>query len=161
MFWTWLYFWLTCLTMGFVLVSRRRDLLVADLILLTSWLMTNTVLLSDQPDIKFLVYFAFDMFAFEVMAFTLIRRWSWWAAVVMLALGVQLLIHVHHWIYNTSTFAYHEQLNVMFWVIAMSIMLACVIPPYVPNDAWLKPRPIRIRHPNPLLMGVAYPPDAS
>lgn len=147
--------------MAFVLVNRRRDLLVADLIILTSWLMTNTVLVSKESDLKFLIYFAFDMFAFELMAFTLIRRWSWWAAVVMIALGAQLLIHVHHWLYDTSTFRYHEQLNIMLWVMAQAVMLAAVIPPYRANDAWMKPRPIRIRNPSPLMIGLAPDRDAS
>jgi hypothetical protein len=141
--------------MGFVLVSRRWELLIPGSIIVLSWCMTNTVLLTHAPERTFLIYFAFDLVSFETLAFLLMRQWAWWKLVFICATAGQLMLHVSYWAYEPPAFTYYERLNALFWIQAQATMFASVLPIRRAADArWLKPRLEHVVTPGPLLIGV-------
>lgn len=140
-FWTTLYLALALIALGLSAWRRHSGSWVGGLILLASWAMTNLVGASRAPVEVFLIYFAFDCAAIEIIAFRLFRRAWWWQAVVLVALFCQLATHLWFWSYNPPPRRYHEILNAFTWVQCIAISCAALGRPPRPRE-WLKPRPV-------------------
>lgn len=125
------------------LLSRRRKIAVAGAIIFLSWVMTNSILFSQDDDRTYLVYFAFDVVSAEIFAFMLLHRFSWWKLAFLVATTIQLFTHVAYWSYAPPPRRYHEILNGFYWIQMLATWAAVlVIKRRAVSAAWLGPRPI-------------------
>lgn len=137
--WTVLYLALALTALGLSAWRRWNEAWTGSLILLASWAMTNSVGASLAPQKLFLLYFAFDCVAVEILVFRLLRRTWRWQVLFILALFAQLATHLWYWSYEPPPRRYHEILNAFFWVQFFAVAGAAFGRRPVPRP-WLKPR---------------------
>lgn len=139
-FWTGLYLALALTALGLSVWRRHNEAWVGALILLASWAMTNLIGASQAPQKAFLLYFAFDVVAVEILAFRMFWRTRWWQVVFVAALLGQLVAHLWFWSYEPAPRRYHEILNAISWVQFLCLALLTLLSrPRRPRQ-WLKPR---------------------